>query len=86
MRTIYGEHKTGVDDDVLFTMSVHQASFKVQHFRGKVHVDVGVVGTYCGMQLTVEQAVAFRELLDAGIADAIAATEMRALPAGGDAA
>ncbi|KZM73307.1 hypothetical protein AWN90_32105 [Nocardia terpenica] len=81
MRTVYGSHRTGVDDDVLVTMAARHVSFEVHYFRGKVHVDLG---SSCGMQLTVEQAVALRQLLDAGIADALAAATVLELPAGGD--
>lgn len=83
MKTFYGAHVTGIDDDVLVTMAMHHVSFEVHHFQGKVHV---YFGTSCGMQLTVEQAIGLRELLDAGIADAVDAASVRALPAGGDAA
>ncbi|WP_330233969.1 hypothetical protein OHA40_16850 [Nocardia sp. NBC_00508] len=69
----YPRHTTGADDDVLVTMAVHHASFEVHYFAEKVMVNLGGVG--CGMHLTVQQAQAFRALLDAGIADALADQE-----------
>lgn len=63
----YPSHTTGLDDDVLVMTAHHQVSFEVHYFRGKVHVRFG---SSCGMQLRLSQAMALRDLLDAGIADA----------------
>ncbi|MEV2226234.1 hypothetical protein AB0E01_41215 [Nocardia vinacea] len=68
-------HTTGVADDVLVMMHADNVSFKVQLFNGRLFVDLG---STCGMQLTLTQAQGLRDLLDAGIADALADQEINA--------
>ncbi|MFI7670820.1 hypothetical protein [Nocardia sp. NPDC049526] len=68
----YPRHTTGHDDDVLVMMAVHHVSFSVRYWDGKIHVDFG---SSCGVHLTPQQAQAFRDLLDAGIADSRDAAE-----------
>lgn len=68
MRRELGRYVTGVEDDVLVTLSEHHASFSVSFFQDKVIVQIG----HCHMHLELDKAVRFRELLDAGIADALA--------------
>ncbi|MFI9406245.1 hypothetical protein [Nocardia sp. NPDC052316] len=68
----YPRHTTGADDDVLVTMAVQHVSFDVHYFDGKILV---YFGSACGMHLSAEQAQSLRDLLDAGIADALDARE-----------
>ncbi|WP_433756429.1 hypothetical protein [Nocardia sp. CA-135398] len=70
----YPRHTTGHNDDLLVTMSQHHVSFEVVYFRGKVLV---FFGPHCSLHLSVDQAQAFRDLLDAGIADALDAAASR---------
>ncbi|MET8875577.1 hypothetical protein [Nocardia sp. NPDC004604] len=70
----YPRHTTGRDDDVLVMMAHHGVSFAVVYFDGKIIVRIG---PDCGMHLSVEQARGLRDLLDAGIADALDAAASR---------
>ncbi|MCU1646407.1 MAG: hypothetical protein JWN03_6682 [Nocardia sp.] len=81
MRDNFDNHVTTLDghgyaadvDNVAVSISV-RGSFRVKYFAplDKVCLDVCRWGEYGDMstQLTVEQAIALRDLLDAGIADA----------------
>ncbi|MGY4103978.1 hypothetical protein ACW2Q0_31165, partial [Nocardia sp. R16R-3T] len=55
--------------------SHHRVSFEVRYFDGKILV---YIGHHCGMNLSVEQARGLRDLLDAGIADALDAAQAAA--------
>lgn len=97
MRDKRGKHVTAVDkfgygvvsDEFTVGLSIH-GSFAVHYAAhiDRVCVKVMTDGiTYAGMdmQLPVEKAIVLRDLLDAGIADALAATVVE-LPAGDGAA
>ncbi|WP_280254945.1 hypothetical protein [Nocardia wallacei] len=95
MRDKLGNHVTAVDKhgygavskEFSVSLSVH-GSFAVQYYAhiDRVCVDVLTNGsTYAGMdmQLPVEQAIVLRDLLTAGIADALAATAVEPSAEGG---
>ncbi|MEU1205490.1 hypothetical protein [Nocardia sp. NPDC005825] len=99
MRDFMGDHVSQVDkyghaagDDGVFMSTSVRGSFRVNYAAhiGKVCVSVEDVlrgGGRMSMQLTLEQAMLLRELVDAGIADALAATTVEPLaelPTGGD--
>lgn len=82
------EHGSQVDVDEVFVMTSSRGSFRVKYAANVDRVCVEVEGPPFGgsmrMQLTLAQAILLRELLDAGIADTIAATAaVLELPAGG---
>ncbi len=99
MRDFMGAHVAQVDDhghavdvDGVNVSTSVWGSFRVRYADHIDKVCVAVEEGYPGrasttMQLTLEQATLLRDLLDAGIADAIAATVVEstvALPVGGD--
>lgn len=63
----YPDHTSGADDDVSL-LHRSSGSFRVAMYKGRVHVYVG--SAY--MILELEMATLLRDLLDAGIADALA--------------
>lgn len=63
----YPAHTSGADDDVTVLHST-SGSFRVAMFEGRVHVYVGSAF----MILELEKATLLRDLLDAGIGDALA--------------
>ncbi|QLY33293.1 hypothetical protein H0264_14575 [Nocardia huaxiensis] len=87
MRDSMGAHVSKVNsygrqqdiDEIFVTTSV-QGSFRVHYFESIDRVCVDIQGSPFGgdvsMQLSLDQAMLLRELLDAGIADAIAATKI----------
>ncbi|WP_280449920.1 hypothetical protein [Nocardia brasiliensis] len=66
-KKFYPAHTSGADDDVTVLHST-SGSFRVRMFEGRVHVYVGTAY----MLLELEKATLLRDLLDAGIADALA--------------
>ncbi|WP_280373991.1 hypothetical protein [Nocardia wallacei] len=79
-----------VDVDNVHVSTAVQGSFRIKYWdhidRVCVHVGTSLGNGDMTMQLTLDQAVLLRTLLDAGIADAVDASSVHALPAGGDAA
>ncbi|MFI6998762.1 hypothetical protein [Nocardia sp. NPDC050175] len=62
----YSTHSSGVDDGVALCHSTF-GSFTVRQSKGRLHVGIGSAF----MILSQENAVLLRDLLDAGIADAV---------------
>lgn len=93
MRDFMGNHVsqvdargTAVDGDGIHVLTTTLGSFQVHYAAhiDRICVDVVGGGTYHGrttMQLTLDQAMLLRTLLDAGIADAIAATTVETVTA-----
>lgn len=83
MRNDYGDHVSGQDDDVCTNIRVF-GSFEVRYFGHIDRVCVEVRGKQgwarMSMQLTLEQAQLLRDLVDAGIADAVAAKAVPVQP------
>jgi hypothetical protein len=96
MRDFMGSHVSQVNeygrqqdvDNVFVTARVH-GSFVVRYAENVDRVCVEVepqIGVGMGMQLTLDQAILLRGLLDAGIADMRAAKIVELPAAGGEAA
>jgi hypothetical protein len=92
MRDSWGAHVSHIDeyghqvdlDDVHTSMRVH-GSFAVRYYANADRTVITVGTNACSemrMQLPLDQAIVLRELLDAGITDALAATVVE-LPTGG---
>ncbi|WP_227982718.1 hypothetical protein [Nocardia spumae] len=101
MRDFMGAHvsqinKYGHQEDVdgVFVTTSVRGSFKVRYAESIDRLVVAVEPGTCSdmsMQLTLDQAILMRDLLDAGIADmqaaqAVEVAQVLELPAGGDAA
>ncbi|MEV6100672.1 hypothetical protein [Nocardia sp. NPDC051981] len=86
------EHGSAVNVDKVRVGTSVWGSFQVGYFENVDRICVDVVDGHPGrgrmsMQLTLEQAMLLRDLVSAGIADALAATAVEPLaelPAGGD--
>ncbi|MEV5652930.1 hypothetical protein AB0L57_32165 [Nocardia sp. NPDC052254] len=101
MRDFMGAHVSHVNEyghqqdvDGVFVSTIVRGSFKVRYSDNIDRLVVGVEPETCSgmdMQLTLDQAILMRDLLDAGIADmqaaqAVEVAQVLELPAGGDAA
>ncbi|WP_280266704.1 hypothetical protein [Nocardia wallacei] len=84
------EYGSQIDVDGVFASVCVRGSFAVRYAKNVDKVIVAVGSDPCSemrLQLSLDEANLLRELLDAGIADALAATVVELeLPAGGDAA
>ncbi|MBF6368917.1 hypothetical protein IU469_24825 [Nocardia puris] len=67
---LWPDHVSGVDDDVMLSVAV-TGSFRVACYKARIQVHIGSAW----MILDPEQAILLRDLLDAGIADAITELE-----------
>ncbi|WP_280409134.1 hypothetical protein [Nocardia brasiliensis] len=65
-KKLYPDHTSGADDGVSLLHSI-SGSFRVAMHKGRVQVNIGSAF----MVLELEKAVLLRDLLDAGIADAL---------------